>query len=162
MRKFTEGEWKLDKHSQFSIRIDGTGAGVALVNRIKDDEEAKANARLIAAAPGLYDFIDRLTRVDDNSYDADEKLTLIIDNAKSIIKSLDLEKPEPQWYEQIPPQGRLCWVSDQEGYLNQALRLVTKYDRANHVFKFETSTGCWKFATPLTDDEIKVYLGGEK
>ena len=64
-------------------------------------------------------------------------------------------KPKgPEWFEQIPEHGVLCWVSDiysNPDANNAALRVITK-----HFFDE------WRYATPLTDDEIKQFLRGEQ
>lgn len=67
---------------------------------------------------------------------------------------------EPEWYENIPEHGVLCWVSDAltTPSTNSRLRIV------KDVYKdgFRTMDGTpWVYATPLTNDEIRQFLRGE-
>ena len=69
-------------------------------------------------------------------------------------------KHEPKWYENIPPHGVLCWVHD-ELHNTPIISSVKIYASAS-----PRPYGCdgwmWKYATPLTNDEIRQFLRGEK
>lgn len=66
-----------------------------------------------------------------------------------------------QWYDEIPEQGVLCWISD-------------VFEKPNYESTIDIIAGCsddglyinqggtsWKHATPLTNDEIKQFLREE-
>lgn len=66
-------------------------------------------------------------------------------------------KPEPQWYDDIPKHGMLCWVSDTivSPSSDYALRIISR--RENNFFADKDFVE-WKFATPLTEAEIRQFL----
>jgi hypothetical protein len=68
-----------------------------------------------------------------------------------------IKPQETPWYDSIPPQGVLCWVSD------ITEKPHSRFERITHKgSSFQTNHGtCWKYATPLTDDEIRQFLRGE-
>ena len=52
---------------------------------------------------------------------------------------------EPEWYENIPEHGVLCWVSDiDESTRNVIDRITVKNDG-------------WRYITPLTNEEIEAF-----
>ena len=57
-----------------------------------------------------------------------------------------IKPKEPAWWENIPEHGVLCWVSD----IDESTRNVI--DR----IKDENKKG-WKYATPLTNEEIEAF-----
>lgn len=66
-------------------------------------------------------------------------------------------KPK-EWYENIPEHGRLCWVQD-ELHHEKAITIIVRYDNENRMCKFVSFRHhTWKYATPLTNDEIKQFL----
>lgn len=74
-------------------------------------------------------------------------------------------KPESlKWYEKIPKHGVLCWVSaipNDPMIENDTICIILKYveDALN---PFYSNFGqYWKYAIPLTDEEIKQFLRGE-
>jgi len=61
---------------------------------------------------------------------------------------------EPKWEDNIPDGGVLCWVSDSErDNARRYMRTVLKKDS-----KFWCADGVWIFATPLTKQEIQVFM----
>lgn len=70
-------------------------------------------------------------------------------------------KPEPKWYDNIPEQGVLCFVSDLKDLLGfqMDLHLVLK---VNGYGDYVTATNSsWKYARPVTLEEIQhlIYKG---
>lgn len=65
---------------------------------------------------------------------------------------------KPEWYENLG-EGRLCWVWDADGAPGQRVAIVVKYEVGN---KFGTASVWWRYAEPLTDEELAKYGGGEK
>jgi hypothetical protein len=75
-----------------------------------------------------------------------------------------IKPKQPEWYENIPEHGVLCWVSDREKHPDKHcwLRIVDAY-RHDDLYPFkQMGQLSWLYATPLTDDEIRQYLRGEK
>jgi hypothetical protein len=72
-----------------------------------------------------------------------------------------IKPKEPDWYKNIPEDGVLCWVSDNRSNpsSDNALRIITT--RKSDCFEDPFGTE-WVYATPLTDDEIRIFLRGEK
>jgi len=63
-----------------------------------------------------------------------------------------LLKPFYFWYEDIPKQGIVCWVSNTSTSVKERLAVIISYDKAN---KYGLSTSSFTlYATPLTNDEI--------
>ena len=63
--KHTQGNWELKQHSQFAnykdIVVDGKCI-LSIANQRATDEEAEANAKLIAAAPELLEALQLLLK----------------------------------------------------------------------------------------------------
>jgi len=75
-------------------------------------------------------------------------------------------KPKQQeWYKDIPEHGVLCWVSDNEKQpdsRNCWARVIDLY-RPNESFPFkQIKERSWRYATPLTNDEIRQFLRVEQ
>lgn len=68
-----------------------------------------------------------------------------------------IKPAEPKWYDNISPKGVLCWVShDTETPTNQNhLDLIVAVN--THDFKSNRHVR-WRYATPLTNQEIKEFL----
>lgn len=79
----------------------------------------------------------------------------------AVLVEYRIKPKKPQWYEDIPAHGVLCWVSDKRSNpsSDNALRIITA--RKSDCFEGPGAT-IWRFATPLTDDEIKQFLRGDK
>ena len=65
---------------------------------------------------------------------------------------------QEKWYENIPDGGVLCWVTDHKSQINKkdAMRSVTALLTSKEGFKCDAGT--WIYATPLTKQEIQVFL----
>lgn len=71
---------------------------------------------------------------------------------------------EQKWYENIPEQGVLCWISDFDENSKSIMHIITRYDKnrdhSNFISKSQTQ---WRYATPVTADEIeKCILENQK
>lgn len=80
--KYTKGEWVIDKetfvneHGQTGIQISTKGfyrEFVAVWAEDEKDEQAKANALLIASAPELLEALEKVKFALDNSTEVDRK-----------------------------------------------------------------------------------------
>ena len=97
---------------------------------------------IIDWAEGVKVQSNRITNPDDEGWLDCEGTPLWHDNFLKFRR-----KPkEPEWYENIPGHGVLCWVSD----IDESTRNVI--DR----IKDENKKG-WKYATPLTNEEIERF-----
>lgn len=68
-----------------------------------------------------------------------------------------LKSKEPEWYENIPLQGVLCWVFNNEGDTKN-IDIIISYKK-RILYGFVSLHGdVWNCATPLTNDEIKGFL----
>lgn len=67
-------------------------------------------------------------------------------------------KPTPQWHDNIPKHGVLCWVWDKEDGNGRFIEIIMRYERPKFYDVRDTD---WKFAEPLTDQEIKQFLRGD-
>lgn len=69
-------------------------------------------------------------------------------------------KPEPpKWYDNIPKQGVLCWVSNTVEYPNRAnssLTIIKALDINGDYVDYLSHF--WSDAIPLTNEEIKQFL----
>lgn len=63
----------------------------------------------------------------------------------------------PSWQETLSKKQRLCWVSDESAEDRGEVALITGYHE-NVMHSYSTESLMFKFATPLTDDEIKNLL----
>jgi hypothetical protein len=65
-----------------------------------------------------------------------------------------------QWYEALG-EGVLCWVWN-GNEMERQLRIVTWYD-PSYDSRFRLRSGAWvEHATPMTSEEVKKFLWGEK
>ena len=65
-------------------------------------------------------------------------------------------KPDPKWYDNIPEQGILCWVKDEEEDEAKLTTIIAYWP--DSTFKFECLETNWMQATPATLDEIANYI----
>lgn len=67
---------------------------------------------------------------------------------------------EPEWYEDIPKVGVACWVSDDAERPNseqsEGIDVIAVYIPGEE-YPF-IGVSCWKYATRLTKEEIRVFL----
>lgn len=62
---------------------------------------------------------------------------------------------KPEWYNNIPEKGRLCWVWDKDD--NQRCPSVVLDYKPDLILKFRTADSGFKNAILMTSDEIKRY-----
>ena len=63
---------------------------------------------------------------------------------------------EPKWYENFPDGGVLCWCSDG---VNKFVDIIIEHKPENdREYSFRTSNSHWPNATPLTLQEISVFV----
>ena len=68
-----------------------------------------------------------------------------------------IKPKEPEWWENIPEHGVLCWVSDLYDYPKMYISLVLEY-RKDEMKKFWLGErGAFRYATPLTNEEIERF-----
>jgi len=63
---------------------------------------------------------------------------------------------EPEWHENIPEHGVLCWVSDMEKSHESVIDLIIKFV-GDSSYKFRGINSAWFFAKPLTNKEIEEF-----
>ena len=85
MKKFTEGKWEIaDRVSTEIYSINGgRRKGIALIPY--HNSEDKANARLIAAAPEMYDFIKAILV----GFETEVEYHQMFDVAKQLLDRID-------------------------------------------------------------------------
>lgn len=59
------------------------------------------------------------------------------------------------WYDNIPARGRLCWVSCSDPTEKEKIAIIVTVFDGYYVSLSESN---WRFATPLTNDEISQFL----
>ena len=64
---------------------------------------------------------------------------------------------EPNWWENIPEHGVLCWVSDIDESVEKMLFLIIGVDDDDDIYRFKSIQSAWKYATPLTNEEIERF-----
>ncbi len=62
---------------------------------------------------------------------------------------------KPEWYDNIPKQGRLCWVWDNDD--NQRCPSVVLGYKPDLTHKFRTADSGFQNAILMTSDEVKRY-----
>ena len=66
-----------------------------------------------------------------------------------------------EWYDDLG-EGVLCWMWDSNEEPGERVRLVTRY-APEDASKFGTKNCAWfEHATPMTAEEVKKFLWGEK
>lgn len=85
-----------------------------------------------------------------------------MDKNNSILErrlSIPPKKKEPEWYENIPEKGVLCWVDDSNTnpYNKNVISVIVKYNSEQNR-EFSDIRGVpWYYATPLTNEEIEGF-----
>ncbi|WP_461521562.1 hypothetical protein [Porticoccus sp.] len=75
--------------------------------------------------------------------------------------SCNLREKAPEWYENIPPEGVLCWVWDiAECRINAATDLIKDY-MPTFSCPF-VGVRVWRYATPIKPSECWGYKGEGK
>jgi hypothetical protein len=74
---------------------------------------------------------------------------------------IEAEAEPLEWFENIPSQGVLCWVSDKNPKIKFGLACITKVAVGNYQEYVDRNDISWSYATPLTNEEIKQFLRGE-
>jgi hypothetical protein len=131
------------------------------MNRIKDVNEF---FKVLSAGNvvALFDGYDGCTvyykLIDNNLYvsgfpERDYKLSKLV--RLDFDKGVYVKYVKPEWYDNIPKHGKLCWVWDID-YQQRRPGVVLYYD-SNINYKFKTVSGGFKNAILMTADEIKRY-----
>lgn len=76
MSRRTFGSWTVGKYSDADKEIPIHGPGAWVDYDDVDRAEARANAKLIAAAPTMYELLARMLRGDESAYDEAGQLLL--------------------------------------------------------------------------------------
>ena len=74
MSKFTEGKWKINEYCDVLAENNQL---VALTNGPRNKKETQANARLIAAAPEMYQHLKLILNGEFSSDDVEQLLARI-------------------------------------------------------------------------------------
>jgi hypothetical protein len=71
-------------------------------------------------------------------------------------KGVYVKYVKPEWYDNIPKEGRLCWVWDNDSIFEKYPVIILNY-YTDKIYKFETADGGFQNAKLMTSDEIKRY-----
>lgn len=71
------------------------------------------------------------------------------------------EEIDNKWFYNIPESGIICWVSDYDTSDKLNVEIITKYDD-DSVYSFKGKNESWKYADPLTPDELTTFLQSAK
>ena len=89
MIEFTKGEWKLDEDNKHVMREITTDKPIAVIIG-EPDTERQANARLIAAAPEMYETLaDIVKELRAYGYHVREDLYSLMTEAEEILTHVD-------------------------------------------------------------------------
>ena len=69
-----------------------------------------------------------------------------------------IKPKEPEWFESIPEQGVLCWVSDTFDSPDKDSRIDIIVHRRSRDTYISHKGCCWVYAIPLTNTEIQQFL----
>jgi hypothetical protein len=64
---------------------------------------------------------------------------------------------EPKWYDTIPEQGILCWVTDSSTGAIIEPDLIKQYG-SESIGSFKSDVNNWKYATPVTQEEVNKLI----
>lgn len=67
---------------------------------------------------------------------------------------------EPEWHENIPEHGALCWVSHRNPGNRGLVGIVTRYDSYDESYTLKSGDYI-KYATPMTKEEMLKFCHGE-
>ena len=69
-----------------------------------------------------------------------------------------IKPKEPNWWENIPEHGVLCWVNDYDPDPNIGLiNVVIKVESGNYRRFVDVNDCRWDYAIPLTNEEIEAF-----
>jgi hypothetical protein len=71
-------------------------------------------------------------------------------------KGVYVKYVKPEWYENIPKEGRLCWVWDNDSIFEKHPAIIVNYC-TDMIYKFQTADSGFHNAKLMTADEIKRY-----
>lgn len=84
----TPGPW--ESYDDWYVRVKGGRGSIAAVGRpiapLVCDDECRANARLIAASPEMFEIVQRLATVE---WMSEAELSAVVKKCKAIIKKID-------------------------------------------------------------------------
>ena len=67
-----------------------------------------------------------------------------------------ISSAKPKWYENIPEQGVLCWVWDDEE--EPVIDKIVKYEKASLYHRFTGKNEDWLFARPVKFSDIQHLI----
>ncbi|MBR0317198.1 MAG: hypothetical protein IJQ99_10055 [Synergistaceae bacterium] len=85
MSKFTKGKWEVE-HGAFDPEIICENKYLAFIYNLEHLEETEANARLIAAAPEMYEWLKTITKIFENGN------VINVKDIKELLECIDGEK----------------------------------------------------------------------
>ncbi len=82
-------------------------------------------------------------------------ISTLTDTISSLLKDRAEERPA-KWYEKMPFEKTLCWVSNThknpaEGY---TIRVITCYHKGYKYPFYSGDDETWRYAVPLTNEEM--------
>ena len=110
MGKFTAGKWEHDTHSIRAITPEET-IGIAFMYQPNTKEEAEANARLIVAAPKMYERLKLIARLISRQAQGQLQDSIdpaIADSIYELLAEIDNEPVESMKYSSSFFQNRNC------------------------------------------------------
>ena len=85
MSKFTKGKWEVE-HGAFDPEIICENKYLEFIYNLEHLEETEANARLIAAAPEMYEWLKTITKIFENGN------VINVKDIKELLECIDGEK----------------------------------------------------------------------
>lgn len=91
----TKGPWKVDAMDPTLVSVKGVMFVVAKVIKLgRSDEEVEANARLIAAAPLMYESLKHMVALlDDENTDMMDFVTKLDGDVRTVLESIEKGTP---------------------------------------------------------------------
>jgi hypothetical protein len=71
-------------------------------------------------------------------------------------KGVYVKYVKPEWYDNIPKHGKLCWVWDNDSIFEKYPAIILNY-YTDKIYKFQTADSGFQNAKLMTSDEIKRY-----
>jgi hypothetical protein len=132
------------------------------MNRIKtvnDFFKVLSEGNVVALFDANGDCIAYYKLIDDNlsfSGFPDRDYALSAAVSMDFDKGIYVKYVEPEWYDNIPKHGKLCWVWDND-YNQRYPGVVTKYNPEITYSFILYPCGAFRNAQLMTSDEIKRY-----